>query len=182
MTVSERTESWETFYDAHAERLWRNVAQRIASSADVADVVQETMFAASRNFAQFNPNLGTPWNWLWGIGHRQVALHYRKRGRLPVLEQNIEPLVAWLESEQNAAHQTVVRQEWGELVRQSLSTLSAEYDDLLTARYLEERPVEDLARQAGQTEAAVRSKLARARAALREELLRRAPCLRGEQL
>ena len=181
MTVSGTTGSWETFYDAHAERLWRNVAQHIASPADVADVVQETMFGAARNFAQFNPTLGSAWNWLWGIGHRQVALHYRKRGRLPVMQQEMESLVAWLESDQDAPHQSAVRQEWVELVRQSLSTLTAEYDDLLTARYLEERSVEELARQADQTEAAVRSRLARARAALREELLRRAPCLRGEQ-
>ena len=97
------------------------------------------------------------------------------------MEQKIESLVTWLESDQDVAHQTVVQQEWSDLVRQSLTTLSPEYDDLLTARYLEERPVEELARQAGQTEAAVRSKLARAQAALREELLRRAPCLREEQ-
>jgi RNA polymerase sigma-70 factor (ECF subfamily) len=182
MTDSARTESWQAFYDAHAARLWRNVAQRIAGAADVADVVQETLFAAARSFAQFDAARGSAWNWLWGIGHRQVALYYRKRSRLPVNDVDAEGLSAWLEASEETAHAQVVRREWGELVRQALSTLSAEYDALLTARYLEERTVEELSHEAGQTESALRSKLARARAALREELLRRLPCLQKEQL
>jgi len=181
MIVSGRTEAWQTFYDAHAARLWRNVAQRIAVAADVADVVQETLFAAARHFAQFDASRGTAWNWLWGIGHRQISLYYRKRSRLPVVDADTEGLAAWIEAGDDTAHAVTVRQEWGTLVRQALYALSAEYDALLTARYLEERTVEELAREAGQTETALRSKLARARTALREELLRRAPCLRGEQ-
>lgn len=181
MTVSGRREAWQALYDAHAARLWRNVAQRIASSADVADVVQETLFAAARNFAQFDASQGSAWNWLWGIGHRQVALHYRKRGRLSAYDADAESLAAWLEAGDDSAHAQLVRREWGELIRQALSNLTAEYDSLLTARYLEERPVEELAQEAGQTEVALRSKLARARAALREELLRRTPCLREEE-
>ncbi len=179
MTVSGRREAWQALYDAYAARLWRNVAQRIASSADVADVVQETLFAAARNFAQFEASQGTAWNWLWGIGHRQVALHYRKRGRLPVDDADAVRLSAWLEAADETAHVQLVRREWGELIRQALSSLTAEYDSLLTARYLEERSVEELAQEAGQTCVALRSKLARARSALREELLRRTPCLKS---
>jgi RNA polymerase sigma-70 factor, ECF subfamily len=181
MIVSGRTEAWGAFYDAHAARLWRNVAQRIASMADVADVVQETLFAAARNYALFDSSQGTAWNWLWGIGHRQVALYYRKRSRLPAVDADAEDLIAWLEASDDTAHTVAVRQEWGTLVRQALSALTAEYDALLTARYLEERTVEELARESGQTKSALRSKLARARASLREELLRQTPCLREEQ-
>jgi len=181
MNVSGKTEAWGAFYNAHAARLWRNVAQRVASTADVADVVQETLFAAARNYAQFDANKGTAWNWLWGIGHRQVALYYRQRGRLPAVDADTEGLAVWLETSDETAYSIAVRQEWGTLVRQALCALTAEYDALLSARYLEEKTVEELAREAGQTETALRSKLARARAALREELLRRAPCLREEQ-
>jgi RNA polymerase sigma-70 factor (ECF subfamily) len=177
MTSSARTEAWQALYDAHAARLWRNVAQRISHQADVADVVQETLFAAARNFLQFDPNRGSAWNWLWGIGHRQVAIYYRRRGSLPVSDVEVESLAAFLEGE---AHAAVVRAEWGELLRRGLAALSTEHDALLTARYLEDRSVEDLAHEACTTSTAIRSKLARARGELREELLRRTPSLQGE--
>ncbi|MFO0814008.1 MAG: sigma-70 family RNA polymerase sigma factor [Gemmatales bacterium] len=181
MTGSARTVAWQSFYDAHAARLWRNIAQRIASSADVADVVQETLLAAAHSFAQYDATRGSAWNWLWGIGHRQVALYYRKRSAHPTSDGEAEGLAAWLESTEASPHEQAIRLEWGSLIRQALATLSAEYDALLTARYLEDRPVEELAREAGVNDVALRSRLARARTALREELLRRVPCLRGEQ-
>src|SRR5918999_1637967 len=75
-------EGWRAFYDAYAERLWLWVARQVGpQAADVADVVQETFLAAARSTASFDPDLGTPWSWLVGIGRNHVALHYRKLAR-----------------------------------------------------------------------------------------------------
>src|SRR5207248_116660 len=69
-------------YDAFAERVWRGVARLLGpNSADVADVVQETMLAAARSARTFDDGKGSLWVWLWGIARMQVALHYRKQQR-----------------------------------------------------------------------------------------------------
>ena len=51
------------------------------NSADVADVVQETMLAAARSARTYDEVSGSLWNWLWGIARLQVALHFRKQKR-----------------------------------------------------------------------------------------------------
>src|SRR5262245_28236804 len=69
-----KTEAWQALYEAYAERVWRSVARLLGpSAADVADVVQETMLAAARSAATFDPGRGALWLWLWGIARRQVA-------------------------------------------------------------------------------------------------------------
>ena len=65
-------------------------------------------------------------------------------------------------------------------MRTVLASLPAEYDELLTAFYLDGSDVDALARLSLSTPVAVRSKLARARAAFREELLKLIPCAAEE--
>src|SRR3954452_14671579 len=77
-----KADAWQALYDAYAERVWRGVARLLGPrSADVADVVQETMLAAARSARTFDPAKGALWPWLWGIARLQVALHYRKQER-----------------------------------------------------------------------------------------------------
>ncbi len=173
-------EAWRAFYDAHAPRLWQNIARRIGQPADVADVVQETLLAAARNTQQYDPQRGSLWNWLWGIGHRQVALFYRKRQSTPISAEDAEALAAWLESTDGGPDVRAIRSEWAELVRIVLASLPSEYDELLTARYLDGQEVEALARLHLSTTVAIRSKLARARSAFREALVRSYPCAAKE--
>jgi RNA polymerase sigma-70 factor (ECF subfamily) len=172
--------AWQAFYDAHAGRLWQSVARRIGPAADVADVVQETLLAAARNARQYDSTRGSLWNWLWGIGHRQVALYYRKRGRHPLAADEAEPVLNWLDGRELAPVHQAVRREWAGLVRQVLASLPAEYDELLTAFYLDGSDVDALARLSRSTPVAVRSKLARARAAFRISLLQLIPCAAEE--
>ncbi len=141
-------EAWRAFYDAHAERLWFWVARQVGpQTADVADVVQETFLAAARSASGFDPDRGTLWSWLIGIGRNHVALHYRKlqrRQRLQPAGANGETL-AWLESGEPAPASLVATAEMGAIIRATLAELQSDYGTLLTARYLDDTSVEDLA-------------------------------------
>lgn len=169
-------EAWRAFYDAHAERLWLWVARQVGpQAADVADVVQETFLAAARSAASFDPTLGTPWSWLVGIGRHHVALHYRKQARRQRLQAAGEWLAGvngqaldWLESREPPPAAAVATTEMAVLVRATLADMPSDYGTLLTARYLDETPVEELADREQCSLVALRSKLARARRAFRE--------------
>src|SRR3954451_20271646 len=81
-------DAWRALYDTFAERVWCGVARLLGPhSADVADVVQETMLAAARSARTFDADRGSLWIWLWGIARLQVALHYRKQKRHDRLKQ-----------------------------------------------------------------------------------------------
>jgi RNA polymerase sigma-70 factor (ECF subfamily) len=172
-----KVEAWRALYEAHAEQVWRAVARLLGpNSADVADVVQETFLAAARSAAGYDPDRGSLWAWLWGIARNQVALHYRKQGRLDRLRRAGDwlasgdgTLLRYLNGQESATPEdALAAAELATLVRATLTDLPDEYGLLLTAKYLDGRAVEDIARSMRSTPTAVRSKLARARQAFRE--------------
>ena len=79
-----------------------------------------------------------------------------------------QSVIRWLEHRQETPHEALAAAELATLVRAALSELSADYQGLLTARYLDGIPVDELAAKDNTTATGVRSKLARARRAFRE--------------
>ena len=170
-----RADAWRSLYDAFAERVWCGVARLLGPhSADVADVVQETMLAAARSARTFDAERGSLWVWLWGIARIQVALHFRKQQRHDRLKQAGDWLSAsngrlarWLDGSDAAPPDLLEAAELALFVRLTLTELSDDYAALLTARYLDGEEVEKIASRERSTETAVRSRLARAREAFR---------------
>jgi RNA polymerase sigma-70 factor (ECF subfamily) len=173
-------DAWRALYDAYAERVWRAIARLMgADSADVADVVQETFLAAARSAHAYDAARGSLWLWLWGIARRHVALHYRKEkrhDRLRAAERWLAsrngPVLRCLEGSDAAPPDVLAAAELATLVRATLTELPDEYESVLTAKYLDGESVEHIARQERSTVTAVRSRLARARQAFRQLLLR----------
>ncbi len=170
-----RTDAWRALYDAFAARVWGGVARLLGpASADVADVVQETMLAAARSARTFDPAHGSLWNWLWGIARIQTVLHFRKQKRHDRLKHAGDWLAAsagrldrWLDGSDDPPADLLETAELVLLVRLALAELPDEYESLLTAKYLDGETVERIAARERSTEVAVRSKLARAREAFR---------------
>jgi RNA polymerase sigma-70 factor (ECF subfamily) len=174
-----KAEAWRALYDAYAEQVWRSVARLMgAESADVADVVQETFLAAAGSAGTFDANRGTLWVWLWGIARHRVALHFRRDERRRRLQQATDWLAGgngqvlrWLEGEPTPPV-ALEAAELATLVRATLTELPADYETLLTAKYLDGASVEQIARRESSTSTAIRSKLARARHAFREAFMK----------
>ena len=158
-------DAWQTLYDAYAERVWRGVARLVGPHpADVADIVQETMLAAARSARTFDEAKGSLWQWLWGIARTQVSLHYRTRQRQD--RWRLTP-AKWSEGIEPTQTADLESAELAAAVRAALGELPADYEQLLTAKYLDGDSVERIAGRERLTEMAVRSKLARARDAFR---------------
>jgi RNA polymerase sigma-70 factor (ECF subfamily) len=163
--------AWEALYDAYAERVWRGVARLLGPrTSDVADVVQETMMAAARSAATFDPARGSLWPWLWGIAHNHVALHVRKQERYHRLTRasTAAPATTELAGKEPSPPAALASAELATLVRAALVELPVDYGMLLASRYLEGDTVMVIALRECSSEAAIRSKLARARQAFRE--------------
>lgn len=169
-------DAWRALYDAYASAIWRAVARRLGPySADVADVVQETFLAAARTARNFDSSQGTLWSWLSGIARHHVAQYYRKEQRQARIVQAVESLgpqhqqvVAWLARPAAEPLEALVTAELALLIRATLSSLSDNYEGLLTQKYLEGVSVEQMADERAASETAVRSQLARARRAFRQ--------------
>jgi RNA polymerase sigma-70 factor (ECF subfamily) len=167
-------QAWRMFYDAHAERVWRLVTRQMSTSCDVADVVQETFLAGAKSAAKYDPSRGTLWNWISGIARNQVALHYRKQQRQQPLKQsddgssgNREAVIDWLESREASPPEALASVELVSLIRTTLTELPIDYEELLTAKYIEGASVQQIAIAEDCGQESIRSKLARARRAFR---------------
>jgi RNA polymerase sigma-70 factor (ECF subfamily) len=174
-------DAWSTLYGGYSVDVWRCVARLVGpDSAAVADIVQETFLVAARSARQFDHQRGTLWSWLAGIAHHQSALYWRQVGKAARLRELVEArahqLRRWLESTESA-DEVWKQQEMCELVRAVLAEIPADYAALLTAKYLDDRSLDQLSQELGGSVEAVKSKLARARREFRAkfEMLTREP-------
>lgn len=163
-------DAWAQLYDRFAERVWRLAARLLGSEPQwVADVVQETFLAAARSARQFDADRGSLWSWLTGIAHRQAALSWRKHGQ----DQRLHELLSSLPREvlygarvfddSAPADEWFERHELSLVIRATLNALPDDYMTVLVAKYFDERSIEDIAAELGESYEAVRSRLARAR-------------------
>lgn len=176
--------AWSALYDGYSADIWRYVARLVGpETAAVADIVQETFLAAAKSARQFDPQRGSLWAWLSGIAHHQSSLYWRQINKIQRLKELVEAkadqLRHWLETSE-PADEPWARLELADAVRGVLADLPADYSALLTAKYLDERTLDELSRESGGTVDAVKSKLARARREfrIRMEALVREPTVR----
>jgi RNA polymerase sigma-70 factor, ECF subfamily len=170
-------QAWTQLYEAYAQNLFREVSRLMGGNpADVGDVVQEAFLAAARSAKHFDPRRGTLWVWLLGIARTQVALYWRKHAaRLAQARRWWAGLNGsareWLSGATDPPAEVLATKELAVLVRATLAELPADYQALLTARYLDGISAEQIAGQTNSTGDAVRSKLVRARRSFREVYL-----------
>jgi RNA polymerase sigma-70 factor (ECF subfamily) len=167
--------AWLELYEAYSRQVWSNTSRLMADQASVADVVQETFLAAARSARGYDPRRGPLWIWLWTIARRQIALHYRRQKPAVSLDAALE----WWGSLDGQGLEMVSRmeapldllesKELGTLVRHCLAQLPPEYELVLLAMYVDEMPVKEISKQLLCSTVAVRSRIARARAAFRTE-------------
>jgi RNA polymerase sigma-70 factor (ECF subfamily) len=151
--------AWQSLYDAAFEPLHAYVSWRCGGRADWADdLVQETWMVAVRRLASFDPDKGSFLQWARGIAANLLRNHFRLRR--PATGQELPDRPAEIDADADRADQA-------ERVGAVLAELPAAYEDVLRAKYLDQRGVDEIAAALGQTPKAVESLLTRARQAFR---------------
>lgn len=163
-----KREAWAALCERYGERVWCYVARCLGSdSAAVGDVVQEILIAAARSARGFDQERGSIWAWLSGISQRHVALHWRHTAHQQRLVKAASTMMSAsgddLIDGLGGPLAQLEQQELAWLVRRALNSLSEAYATVLIARYLDERSIEEISEELGETYEAVRSRLARAR-------------------
>ncbi|HZZ27729.1 MAG TPA: sigma-70 family RNA polymerase sigma factor [Pirellulales bacterium] len=165
-------DAWAKLYDNYSLDVWRYVARLLGpDAATVADVVQETFLEAAGSAGRFDPQRGTLWSWLTGIAHHKLAACWRQAARAARVKTLAEAQAISLHRRLNDGQPFPLaeQRELADLVRAALAELTPEYAALLTAKYLDEHSLSQMAGQWGNTVEAIKSKLARARAEFRTQ-------------
>jgi RNA polymerase sigma-70 factor (ECF subfamily) len=153
----------EQLYARHAPWLLLRLQRRCADPALVDEVVQDTFLAVWRGARSFS-GTGEVAAWIWGIGIRRLVDALRRRPAAALdLARVSDPVEA------SAEDRVLLGIEYGDLGG-ALNRISPELRAVVQATVLDGLTTGEAARLLGIPRGTVKTRMMRARAALREEL------------
>jgi RNA polymerase sigma factor (sigma-70 family) len=153
-------------YRRHVHALAGYFVRRTGNAEMAADLTAETFARALRHARRFDPAKGPAAAWLYGIARRQLA-DALTRGRVDDLARR-RLGVPRIELDDESI--SAIEASAGYPIAQLLHELPADQRLAIEARVLEERGYGDIATAAGVPEAAIRKRVSRGLAAMRERL------------
>lgn len=157
------TDALEILYHRHVAWLGVRLSRRCADPAIVDEVLQDTFVAVWRSAGGFT-GTGEPAAWLWGIAIRRLVDAFRKRP--PAMDAAREAHFSLVES---AEDQVLLGVEYGDLGG-ALDRLSPELRVVVQATMLDGLTTREAGHLLGLRPGTVKTRMMRARRALREEL------------
>lgn len=166
--------------DAHKAKIYALANKLAGNSEDAEDIVQETLLKAIDNIDQFRgeASFGT---WLYSIALNQARAHYAK-SKQAELKPVEEYLPASEEHNHGRGHDDFKLFDWDDphklmesaelkqVIDRAIADLPYKYREAFTLRYIEELSVKEVAKIIKESEAATKSRILRARLALRDAL------------
>ncbi|MBI3468858.1 MAG: sigma-70 family RNA polymerase sigma factor [Planctomycetes bacterium] len=162
------------------------ISAELRAKVDASDLLQETFLAATHSISEFaGTDPETFVRWLQVVAARRVADAYRRyfdfekrdlRKEVPLeqllvrSDRSAVRLVDQLADSASGPLSIAQRHEQLLRLADALETLPEHYREVLQLRYLEERPLNEIARQLGRTKGATAMLMARAIEKLRELL------------
>jgi RNA polymerase sigma-70 factor (ECF subfamily) len=150
------------FVSRYADSVFAYVCRRVWPRRDLTeDLVQETFLAAWQSLPKYRGDSCLR-SWLLGIARHKVEDFYRRQlQEFQLPEDGTEPVVLPFVDDR------LERKQREDKIREVLAGLPTAYAVALLWRYLENRPVREMAMMAGKTEKAMERLLARARQSFR---------------
>lgn len=174
-------EEWAAEFEAlvatYERRIYTLLLRMVSDPEEAADLTQETFVRAYRAFAHFRRE-AQPYTWLYRIAVNLARDHLAKRQRRRQREIEFSALETeeregsfWEPPDkQPSLEEQLIRQELHQQIANALQQMSDDYREVLLLREFEQMSYEEIAQTLGITVEAVRARLARARAWLRQRL------------
>ena len=171
-------DAFEELVERHEDRLYGLALRMTRSEADAAEVVQDTFLAAYQNLKNFRGESAFgSWvhriaanNALMRLRHQRVVDAATEELRTPEFTERGSlaevPEVDW----SRGADEKVLDEELGRAIRQGTDALPEGYREVFLLKDVEGLSYEEIAEMMGISVPAVKSRLHRARLALREEI------------
>ena len=163
------------WFESNVDGLYAFIYYRVGSNSDLAqDITQSTFALALTKLDKYDPERGAMLNWLRLLSRNLIRdqLRYQQRAiefqavwdgiddHLAVIFDNLE--------NELIPDDVLARKETQELVSVTLANLPQQYQEVLTAKYLENNSLAYIAERRQVSVDSVKSMLRRARSALRE--------------
>ena len=163
-------EDFEAAFREHFGPVYRFIARRVGTAL-AEDLAAEAFAIAYRRRAAYEPSRGSLRSWLYGIATNVVRGHWRDEQQLLELDARIAPdsprgSVQFAD----AADERVIVASLAPRIAGALAALNSEQRDVLLLHAWADLSHEEIAAALGIAQGTARSRLSRARAALRAQL------------
>ncbi len=165
--------------DAHKGKVYAMIRRLAGNEQDAEDIMQDTLMRAIDKIEQFrgDASFGT---WLYSIGLNQARALFQKSK-----QADLKPIEDYLPMKSAGGshddvnlfdwqdpHQVLESQQLRGILNEVVAELPYQYREAFLLRYVEELSVKEVARLTKQSEASAKSRILRARLALRDKLSR----------
>jgi RNA polymerase sigma-70 factor, ECF subfamily len=160
--------AFQTLYERHRDAVYRFAWAMTRSEADAEEIAQDSFMTLMRKAAAFRPEAASLRTWLLGVTRN---LCYRRRGRMAA-EETAEPVDT---ADDPGIEAALIRNQTAEAVRCAVLTLPAPQREAIVLFEFEELSLAETAAVLGIEANAVKARLHRGRARLKEMLPSLAP-------
>ncbi len=164
-----QSSAFETLVIRYQDRLYTAMISIVGSADEAEDVVQEAFIQAYLKLDTFQRN-SRFFTWLYRIAFNYALARRRRRKNHQSLEQARENTGVDPAFEGDTPDTRMTRTEDIQLVHRALAVLSEDHRSILVLREMEDLSYEDIAEALNISIGTVRSRLNRARAALKQQL------------
>jgi RNA polymerase sigma-70 factor (ECF subfamily) len=171
-------EAFESLVERHRDRLFGLAMRMTRSEADAAEVVQDTFLAAYQNLRNFRGEAAFG-SWVHRIAANNALMRLRHQRVVEAATEELRgpeftergslaeiPEIDW----SRRADEKVLDEELGRAIRKATDELPEGYREVFLLKDLEGMSYEEISEMMGISVAAVKSRLHRARLALREKI------------
>ena len=160
---------------AHQDKIYTLCYRMTGNAEDAADLTQEVFLSAWRSLSRFQEqsSFGT---WIYRMATNASIDFLRREKRRQVLsmtmEEDSEERQAQVPDERYSPHRLLEQKEVRQAVADALAALSPEHRQVLVLREMEGLSYQEIGQLLGLEEGTVKSRIARARLALRDFLIK----------
>jgi RNA polymerase sigma factor (sigma-70 family) len=162
-------DTWREFITRQIPQLYSMFIKSWPNPSLAEELVQKTVFDAVRGRGSYDPQRGSPEEWIGGIARNAIRLELRIRASRPGINGELNRYFDAIDTKP-LPDEVLERKETAAAVRSALNNLDQKEGIVLREMYIEGLSARDIAQKMKMTEKAIHSLLYRARISLREEL------------
>lgn len=165
------TSAFGKLVDAYQTPVYNLAYRLLGNAGEAEEAAQETFLKAYTHLRTYDQTRKFS-TWLLSIASHHCIDRLRRR-RFTWLSMDDNPMLAWLTTDHGRPEESALRTEAGDEVRDLLDRLDPPYRLPLILRYWHDLSYEEIAATMGITEAAVKSRLHRARHQMADAMAQR---------
>ncbi len=159
-----KRKEFSKIYDKCIGKIYRFIFLKVSSEEIAQDLCSETFLRGWESFKE-TPKIENPSAFLYRIARNLVTDHYREKGRTQVVSAENFPII----DPSPGLEEKILFNSDLEQIKLALTNIKEDYQNAIIWRYLDDLPIQEVARMLDKSEETARVTLHRALKALRQE-------------